>query len=155
MSSWGDRQRIESEIRALFVDAGTASDELQSSLARYACILANGYLEASCREILSSFSRARAERRVTRYVEKHLGLFSDPNVDKLLRLVGDFDPDRRTQLDEQLDDRLKDGINSIHAHRNNIAHGRQSSISMSQIKPYFDCAAEVVGKIRDLFPSGK
>ena len=152
MSSWGDRQRLESEIKALFEEASSAGEELQARLARYACVLACGYIEASCREILSAFSAARAEGAIARYVQVRLGFFTGPRTEKMLQLVGEFDPSRKVQLEAAIDERLKDGINSICAHRNNIAHGRGSSISMGQLKSYFQCATEVIGKMRGLFP---
>lgn len=152
MTGFGDRQRIENEIRSVFNQAASVDEELQASLARYVCVLANGYLEASCRETLVAYSNVRADATVRRYVQRRLNLFSVPNVDKILQLVGDFDPDLRKRLEDELDDRLKDGINSIHAHRNNIAHGRQTTISVGQIRQYYNVAQEVVGKLRQLFP---
>ena len=152
MTNFGDRKRIEHEIRTVFCQAQSVGEELQASLARYACVLANGYLEASCRETLVAYSTVRADARVRRYVQKRLNLFSVPNVEKILQLVSDFDPDLRQRFEDELDDRLKDGINSIHAHRNNIAHGRQTSISVGQIRQYYSVAQEVIGKLRKLFP---
>lgn len=155
MTNFGDRQRIENEIGSVFSQAKSVDGELQASLARYACVLANGYLEASCRETLVAYSTVRADATVSRYIQRRLNLFSVPNIEKILQLVSDFDPDLRQRFEDELDDRLKDGINSIHAHRNNIAHGRQSSISVGQIRQYYDVAQEVVGKLRQLFPGQK
>ena len=153
MTDFGDRQRIENEISSVFSQADHANEELQASLARYICVLANGYLEASCREIFKAYSEVRAAPSVNRYVQRRLSSFRVPNMERILRLAGDFDPDRRQQFEDELDDRLKDGINSLYAQRNNIAHGGQSSISVGQIRQYYSVAQEVVAKLRGLFPS--
>ena len=155
MTVFGDRQRIENEISSVFSQAESVGEELQASLARYACVLANSYLEASCREILAAYSEVRADPSVSRYVQRRLNLFGVSNVERILQLVGDFDPDVRKRFEEVLDDRLRDGINSIHAHRNNIAHGRRTSISVGRIRQYYSVTQEVVAKLRRLFPSQK
>lgn len=150
MNSFGDRQRLEKEISNVFRQAESVDEELQASLARYACVLANGYLEASCREVFVAYVEVRTASSVSRYVQKKLNLFRAPNVEKILQLAGEFDPDWRQRLEDELNDRLKDGINSIHVHRNNIAHGRRSSISVGQIRQYYSVAEEVVAKLRNL-----
>ena len=155
MTGFGDRQRIENEISSVFSQADSVDEELQASLARYVCVLAKGYVEASCREIFEAYSKVRAAPPVNRYIQRKLSFFRLTNVEGILQLVGDFDPDGRQRFEKELDDRLKDGINSLHVHRNNIAHGRQSSISVGQIRQYYSVAQEVVAKLRHLVQDQK
>ena len=152
MNAFSERIRIENEISSVFNHAKSVGEELQGVLARYACVLANGYLEASCREILVAYCNVQAAPTINRYVQKRLSRFRVPNVERILQLIGDFDPDRRQRFEDELDSRLRDGINSIYAHRNNIAHGRQSNISVGQIQQYYSAAKEVVVKLRRSFP---
>ena len=150
MSWHGDAQRIESEITLLFEKAGNSQEELQASLARYACVLASSYLEAACRELVVRYVRGRADDSVARYVEFTLGSFRDPNMEKILQLIGRLDAKYRSRLEAEASDRLKDSVDSISANRNNIAHGRRSGISLGQARSYFDDARTVVGKVRGI-----
>lgn len=148
MKVHGDRQRIETEIASLLDQAGNSQEELQASLARYVCVLASSYLEAAFRELVASYTRARANDAVLRYVDYTLGTFRDPNMEKILQLVGRFDPDYRHLLERETTNRLKDSVDSIAANRNNIAHGRRSGISLGQVRGYYEDAREIVDKAR-------
>lgn len=148
MTGYGDRQRIETEIASLFQQASTFDEELQASLARYVCVLASSYLEAAFRELVLSYTRTRASDPVRAYVDSTLVAFRDPNMEKILHLVGRFDPDYRRSLETQAAGRPKDSVDSIAANRNNIAHGRRSGISLGQVRGYYDDARTVVLKAR-------
>ena len=146
MSGHGDKQRIEEEIESLFEQARNCDDELQASLARYACVLAGSYLEAAFRELVISYTRSRASECLRRYVDSTLKMFRDPNMEKILGLVGRFNLEYRRSLEDQTAGRLKDSVDSISANRNNIAHGRRSGISLGQMQIYYSDAREVVSR---------
>lgn len=148
MKVHGDRQRIETEIASVLDQAGNSQEELQASLARYVCVLASSYLEAAFRELVASYTRARANDAVLRYVDYTLGTFRDPNMEKILQLVGRFDLDYRHLLERETTNRLKDSVDSIAANRNNIADGRRSGISLGQVRGYYEDAREIVDKAR-------
>lgn len=150
MIPYGDRQRIETEIDSLFEAAESVQPELQASLARYACVLASSYLEAAFRELIVTYTQKRSDRSVRRFVESTLATFRDPNMEKVLQLVGRFDPEFRRSLEEQSAGQLKDSINSISANRNSIAHGRRSGISLGQVRSYFTDAQHLVRKTKAL-----
>jgi hypothetical protein len=150
MTGHGDSQRIETEMAALFENAGASQEELQASLARYACVLASSYLEAALREMVLSCARAQAGPSVVRYVDSTLGVFRDPNTEKILQLVGRLDSRYRDVLEAQVAGRLKDSVDSISANRNNIAHGRRSGISLGQVYSYYNDARVVVSKARTI-----
>ena len=150
MTGHGDSQRIETELAALFASADQAHEELQSSLARYTCVLASSYLEAAFREMMLAYARAKASPSVVRYVDSTLGTFRDPNTEKVLQLVGRLDSKYREDLEAQIAGKLKDSVDSISANRNNIAHGRRSGISLVQVQSYYNDARVVVSKARTI-----
>lgn len=146
----GDTQRIEAEISSIFENAGNSQEEVQASLARYACVLASSYLEAAFRELLALFTRARSNEQVLRYVDGTLGSFRNPNMENILQLVGRFDSQYRQSLEVEVEGRLKDSVNSISLNRNYIAHGRRSSISLARIRSYYNDARTVVSRARTI-----
>lgn len=150
MRGYGDSQRIERELSALFANAGNAHEELQASLARYACVLASSYLEAAFREMVLSFARAQASPSVVKYVDSTLSTFRDPNMEKILQLLGRLGAKYRETLEVQISGKLKDSVDSISANRNNIAHGRRSGISLAQARSYYDDACALVSKARSI-----
>jgi hypothetical protein len=152
MSQFGDRQRVECELKSVFEQADRADEELQGSLARYACVLANGYLEAVCREVIEGYCGSRSHPSIARYVQRRLKLFGDPNIEKVLQLVGDFGDEYRSGIEAKIDDKIKDCVNSICAHRNNIAHGRRSDISIARIRFYYEQARKLHQYLMTHFP---
>jgi len=150
MNLHGDTQRIESELTSLFDAAVNVKEDLQASLARYACVLASSYLEAAFRELLIQYTQQRAHPSVVSYIDFTLGMFRDPNMEKILQLIGRLDPEYRRLLETQASLRLKDSVDSISANRNNIAHGRRSGISLGQVRNYYDDARAIVSKARTI-----
>ena len=150
MTGYGDSQRIESELAKIFKEAENCHEEIQASLARYACVLASGYLESSFREIVIACAQAQASPPIVRYVNSTLGWFRDPNIEKIFQLLGRLDQKYRVNLETQVLGELKDSVDSIAANRNNIAHGRSSGISLGQVRKYFADAQTVVAKARTI-----
>ncbi len=150
MRPWAESQRIVAEVDALFRRSADAHDELRASLARYVCVLASSYLEASLKELAFKYATRSSSPQVARYVGHALAGFRDPNCEKILQLVGRFDDSFRTALEDTLSDRLKASLESIYANRNSIAHGRRSGVSLAQAKAYYDDAQEVVARVERL-----
>ena len=146
MTGYGDSQRIEAELAAIFKEAGDCHEELQASLARYACVLASSYLEAAFREMILTCAQGQASPAIVRYVDSTLNTFRDPNTEKILRLLGRLNPKYREDLEAQVVGELKDSVDSISANRNNIAHGRRSGISLGRVHRYYGDARAFVEK---------
>ena len=144
MSGYGDAQRIESELDVLFAEAASCSDEIQASLARYACVLASAYLEASFREIIQTCARSQASPAISRYVESTLNMFRDPNTEKILKLLGRLGQEYRDEVEAKVVGKIKSSVDSIMANRNSIAHGRSSSISLGRVQTYYNDARLIV-----------
>jgi len=148
MTLHGDRQRVETELQFILHGAPWQQDELAGSLARYVCVLSSSYLEASIRELIQLYCANRAAGQVVRYVTKRMQRFRNPNTEKILQVIGNFDPEARERLENAMTDEEKAGIDSIAANRNNIAHGRQSGISLGQANRYHSQAKRMIARVR-------
>jgi len=150
--SFGELARLERRIDALFRDAQGLGIDLQAELAKLACILASGYLEVACEEIFSAYTEPRSNGSVGRYVNRHLRRLRNVKSERLLQLVGAFDPERRSEVEEEIRGRLADSINSIVANRNLVAHGRDVGLTLVRVKQYYDDAREAMRHVRAHFP---
>jgi hypothetical protein len=114
----------------------------RAMMARYICVLASGFLEDIVRARLSEFSRqSKPRKEIDSYVEQSVDRFQNPKLEHILELAGRFNTSWRSHLD-QLDESVKDAINSIVANRHLIAHGRQSGVSLERILQWVDRAKE-------------
>ncbi len=147
MRLFRDTHRLSTQIDGLIDQARSSDDEeLQSHLAKYACILVNAYLEFACREALLRYASPRAGPAVVGYVEGQLERFRNPNIEKVLHLVRSFEPRIGERLAQKIegDQKTKDGVDSIAAVRNQLAHGRPAGISLGRIQQYYEAAKTLV-----------
>ncbi len=150
--SYSERSSLEFRIKLLREHAkGIKDDRIAGEIAKYLCILASGYLEVRIKEIVAHYVESRASSEIKRYVEKKLSYFQNPRPDRILELCGDFSPQMRDELKTQLSADLADAILSIVSHRNNLAHGADSSISLGRFEDYFSRTQKGVMKIEQVF----
>ena len=133
----------------LQVSAFSSAPELKSHWARYLCVLVSGFVETSIQTIFSEYAKKRSSPEVASYVESRLKRFQNPSMQRIINLIGEFNPVWRESFEMATDGEPKDAINSIVANRNNIAHGESVGITYSRIQQYYENAIKVVDLIDD------
>lgn len=146
----GDAHRIHAEVERLLSLQHELPDELQGSFARYLCVLASSYLEASCRQLIFEYARKRSDPTVLRYVEAGVAGFRNPNTETILQLVGRFSVALRDSVKQQISDKIKTSVDSIYANRNSVAHGRPSGVSIGQMRGYYEDARLLVTQLHSI-----
>jgi len=142
------RQRI---AAAFARSAGISDDtELLADQARYLCVLVSGFIEKSVAEIVLEYTRRSSTPSVQRFVEKRTAHFTNANAEKVLQLLGSFDPKWRQDLEDILVDEYKDAFDSVVSLRQQIAHGGSVGVTYVRIKDYFDAITQVIDYIQDL-----
>jgi hypothetical protein len=71
-------------------------------------------------------------------------------MEKILGVAGGFSPELRSQLQAATSGRLSESVNSIVGNRNNIAHGKDVSLTLHTLTQYYKDASEVVRLMQDL-----
>ena len=128
-------------------DASLQDVELQGHWGRYLCILAAGYIEHALREVYLDFTDAAASRPVARFAAARLNSLSNPKSNRFIETAQGFNPvwaDELTEYLNQDSERRKNSIDSIMNNRNELAHGRNTSISVARVAAYLDDAVEVI-----------
>jgi len=148
---FGDSRRLEAEIRAACEEAKERSMANQSRLAQLVTILASGYLEATCREVLTSYAEKHAEAKTFRFVSRNLERFTNPRMQRIIEPVGSFDKDSAKQLEAFASDGIKESVDGIVTQRNSIAHGRRTDTTLVNVSRQFDDARRLAGKLNSLF----
>ena len=70
-----------------------------------------------------------------------------------MQLVGSFDQDWRTRLEEFLKDGRKEAVDSVVELRNKIAHGDNVTVTFTRVFEYFKLVTEVVDEVEQIFES--
>lgn len=136
----------EQHIISLFNRANVFNNEpeMLSHWAKYICILTSGFIENAIRYYLSEFAVQKAHSNVANYVANDLDGFQNPNMDKILNVVGAFSKEWREELAAFVEGERKDAIDSIVSNRHSLAHGRSIGLTFSRMQQYFKKVQEVV-----------
>ena len=123
--------------------------ELQSEFAKYLCVLVSGFLEQAVRDILLSYASLNSDQFVARYVEGTVER-TNLNAKRLEEIVGRFSNDWQQKLHAYIVDERRAALGNIVTQRNAIAHGRDSTITLQQVRDYYDRINEVLDFLVDL-----
>ena len=128
----------------------TADIEVQADFAKYFCVLVSGFLENAVIALLLDVAERRSAPEIAYFVERQLDWWTNPNAEKIAKLLGDFNPDWRLDAETYLVDERKATVNSLVSLRHRIAHGESVGTSLGQVTAYYATAVEVVAFIADL-----
>lgn len=133
-----DIVRLHDRLDRLFQRvASIDDDELKAHWARYLCILTCGYLENSIKAVFGQFASKQSSPRVQRYVERHLDGLKNPGHEKIAQLVGAFDARWSEEFCKETDGEIRDHVVSLVANRNQIAHGKDCTVTVAAVQSWF------------------
>jgi hypothetical protein len=138
------RKRIEYLLNTAPSSMNDETLEARSHWAKYICVVVSGHIESSVREILAGYAIERSSPAIARYVAKQLHWFQNAQVEKITSLAGSFSPEWQSSLSDFIDEERKSAINSIIGNRHAIAHGEDSSITISDLQTWYKKADDVI-----------
>jgi hypothetical protein len=148
---WAAQQLI-SEVDQLFVRARNQSDlEVQSDYAKYLVVRVNGLVERTIEEIVVTYTEAQASSKVTAHVVWRMKLFQNPSVERIVQLAGSFNKDWGKALKEQISVEEREALGSLATHRNSVAHGGTSTISLAQVGEFYEHVKTLLVKVATVF----
>jgi len=130
--------------------ATSADIEVQADFAKYACVLVSGFLENAVVALLLDVAQKRSAPEVAFFVERQLDYWTSPTTEKIVQLLGDFNPDWRKTAEDYLVDERKAAVNSLVALRHKIAHGESVGTSIAQVRAYYATVVGVIAFVADL-----
>lgn len=139
-------QRLTAAIKSAM--ASTTRLELQAHWARYFCVLAAGFLENAIKSIMGDFIKRTATTPVGRFAHAELQRLQNPNPDRFLQLVRNFNQSWATDLELFMGSNGgKEAIEAIMNNRHQIAHGRQSQIGIVALRGYISKTVDVLERL--------
>lgn len=127
-----------------------ADAELLSDFARYLCVLVSGFVEQATIELLIEYARLHADPRVQRHVEQSVRRLSNLNAQRLIDVVGAFDPEWREEMEAFIVNEYKSALDGIVALRNQVAHGIHVEVTLPRVNEYYMRIKQIVDRVADL-----
>lgn len=136
-------QRLKALIK--IASGSTNQPELLSHWARYFCVVTAGLVENSVRELYSEFIRRTSQNQIARYAVSQILSIKNPNAEKLVQIARKFDPVWAVAIENFMkDEGRKEAVDAIMTHRHNIAHGKDTGITLIALKEYLKKVESVV-----------
>lgn len=128
-------------------------DELRSHLTKYICVLCSGFIENSVFHAFSDIAENSCDPSVVlTYTKSQLFKIQNANSEKIRALAKSFNPDWHDVLRDYMQEENRGAaINYILKDRHNIAHGRNSDITIIKLEDYLNKTAEVIRYIENEF----
>ncbi|CAI7974122.1 HEPN_RiboL-PSP domain-containing protein [Frankia sp. Hr75.2] len=141
-------QRIKESLDELYLraDPRNISDpELAGDLSRYLCVRVSGFLEQAVVLILREYCSRNSWGSVQAFAHSWLDKAPNMNSQALVKLVRRFDPSWADDLIDFLaDDERYSSLNALVGIRNDIAHGRDQSLSRENVWNYLRVTEEII-----------
>lgn len=122
-------------------------DELRSHLAKYLCVLSSGFIENAIYHAFSDIAEKSCPPSVVlTYTKGQLYKLQNTNTEKIKEVTKAFNPEwwENGLKDFLQQDNRSTAINYILKDRHNIAHGRDSEITIDKLEEYFKKTVEVI-----------
>ena len=152
MTGRAEVARQQRQLDTTFSRAGDlhADVELLSDFARYLCVLVSGYVERTTIELLIEYARTHSDRRIQLHMERSVRQATNLNAQRLIDVVGAFDPVWRSELEKFAVDEYKDALDGIVGLRNRVAHGLYVGVTYSQAHEYYIRVKKIIDRVADL-----
>lgn len=145
------REQYIKKLDSDFALADKAEDEMQSTFAKYICIRLGGFMETSLKESIQNFVDARKSHTViSSYIKSRLQDITNLNADKIERLLKSFSDDWSSKFKYQASDEMKMSLGSIYTNRNDIAHGGNNNVSLSNLRKDYENLKSVASLLDDI-----
>ena len=129
-------QDLFNEVQSLH-SSGSINTDLFVQLTWYLCVRTSGFLENSVQIILLQYVQSKTLDVPTQnYVEKNLK-FVNADYNDIMRTIRRFNENWRTSLRQNNVQQYKSVLNNLVENRNQIAHGRDSKITIQELQGYF------------------
>ena len=115
-------------------------------LTRMLVVRSSGYIEQTSREVFYEYMGTRSGGFVRAFGQSWLAKSRNPTPENLLEMVGRFDYNLRSELEELLehdDQRLRRELSYLVDRRNHIAHGLSEGINRDKALSLKDVALEL------------
>lgn len=147
-----DYRKTFQRINALLDRAGRdgIDDLIRAQLAQLICVLASGAIEIACQTVLGNHCDGVSSSRAARFARKQLAGFMNPNPNKIKDLIASFDQEWVAKVEAFWDGEVRDSIGSLVRNRHLISHGKTTTVSLAQVKPWVKCAEKFCARLEEI-----
>jgi hypothetical protein len=122
-------------------------DYVKAELCKYCCILTSAAIDVCVEDCLVEYCSNCDDDRIVGYIKRQIQRARNPTIGVLCSMLESFDASWRDALEAYADQKVKSDIGSIVHNRNEIAHGRNSTITFARLSPWIKTARGLCNEI--------
>lgn len=123
----------------------SVSIEIQSHWAKYLCVYAAGFIENAVKEIFTDYVKKTASTPVGNYAGSVLQKIQNPKMNIIIQTASSFKKSWGENIKAFAEeDGRGDAVDSIMQNRHQIAHGKDSGITVARLSRYIDKTLELL-----------
>ena len=132
------------EINAL-IAMPLSDSTLQIHWGRYMCVMVAGFIENALQTIYTEYVANSANSNVANYTNAHIRRIRNPTADTMIGTARAFNSSWGDDLRDFINRNQRgDALRAVMDNRHNIAHGRQSTISVNQVAGYLTKCVDII-----------
>lgn len=147
------KQRLDDTFKRIET-IGSGTLELKSDFAKYLCVLVSGYIERAIVEIVQEHARRNGSPTLQKFVGASTDKITNLNPQKIADFLRSFSKEWGHEIDEFLSGDQRAAIGAIVSNRHQIAHGRESEITYSQVHDYYQKSQNLIDRVQKLCLGG-
>ena len=125
-------------------------DELKAQFVWYLCVRTTGYIESSVKSILNDYVESTTtDAGVIRFISEQLERTTGLRFSEIRGLLGKFNLEWSKNLDATTEDSTRHSLGNLVRNRNEIAHGRDVSLTLLGLETYYEDAKAIVKFVYD------
>ena len=127
-------------LRRKLKSVNKREDEIQSLIAQYACVSANGCIESYLRESVTDKFRSRCAPQALRIIYQQIRPFSNFNHKKIVNFFQRTwkEPAENIEIYLKQHEQFSDALGSIVINKNRVSHNGSSNVSPLQIDDWLE-----------------
>lgn len=126
--------------------------EMRADLAKFACMRLTGFLEQALVSLGRHCAVEMSGGQAQSFLMSHLERTFNPNPDAVLKFIGRFDSNWRSEVEELLKEEERgQTLSSLVGIRNQIAHGISQGVSIERLRDYRKAVDYTVDFLLDRF----
>ncbi len=146
----GAHQSLFDKIDLLSKTATSLPVELtlvKAELCKYCCILASAAIDLCVEDCLLEYSERGGDQRLGTFIKRQINRARNPTIGTLCSMLEAFDYGWKVNLESYATDTIRSDIGSIVHNRNEIAHGRNSTITFGRLLPWIKSAKDLCAEM--------
>ena len=137
-------------MKDAFLVGSVLNPKMQSYIAQFLSVYISGSMEEGLRILLIEFAKPGSPDEIHKFTKHNVEGFTTPFANNIKQLLNKFSSDWGSEFSTRIEHSQKASLDSLVVNKNNIAHGRQSLITLVDVEKFYKDCQKIIELIDDI-----